>query len=82
MKTSIKLLPAINTLYEFGITQKELNGLTKNWIVEWEKEDSDEEVIKPTFLEKAAEKIRKNLFVVLKKENDLIVAVPPAYLHY
>jgi len=82
MKTSIKLLPAINTLYEFGITQKELNGLTKNWIVEWEKEDSDEEVIKPTFLEKAAEKIRKNLFVVLKKENDLIVAVPPASLHY
>ena len=82
MKTSIKLLPAINTLYEFGLTNDEMHTLTNNWIVQWEDKKEDEEIITKTFLEKKADKIRKHLFLVLKKENDLIVAVPEASLHY
>jgi hypothetical protein len=82
MKTSIKLLPAINTLYEFGLTSKELARLTNNWVIRWKKPDRQTETKSETFLEIISNKIRGTLFIAIKKEQDLIIAVPPSSLHY
>ena len=75
MKTTIKLLPAINSLYDIGLTNAEMGQLSTNWI--FNKSEREGEDSQLSFKEKRARDAKINLSLIIRKGDVLLNSTNP-----
>ena len=74
MKTTRKLLPAINSLYDMNFTNEELTSLTSHWAANTEKPEETEEENKGAEREY---KVKRDLKISMRKADIILTATSP-----